>query len=250
MPKLSKDFSIGNMHPRETLFATANLAAANAAVQVAADGTSTVLLNITGTYVGTLVVEGSLDNANWFPIPMRQQNGGAAGVYVNTISSGSSGQWQGSAANASFVRARMSAFTSGSAAVTIANDNAVSDVQAFLRPSDQHATITAATATAATLTLPAVAGMFHYITRFLIERHTSALLTAGATPTIITTTNLPGARAFSIPADAAAQGQVYREVIEPTVPMKSFAIGVATTVAAPLTTGVIWRLSADYYLAP
>jgi hypothetical protein len=250
MPKLSKDFSTGNMHPRETLFATGALAAANAAVQVVADGASSVLLNVTGTYVGTLVVEGSIDNVNWFSLPVRQQNGGAAGVYVIAISSGFAGQWQGACANASFVRARLSAFTSGSATVTIACDNAVSDVQAFLRPSDQHATVTAATATAATLTLPAGAGFFHYITRILIERHTSALLTAGATPTIITTTNLPGVRAFSIPADAAAQGQVYREVIEPVVPIKSSAIGVATTIVAPLTTGVIWRLSADFYFAP
>ncbi len=250
MPKLSKDFSTGNMHPRETLFATANLAAVNAAVGVAADGSSTVLLNITGTYVGTIVVDGSIDNVNWFPVPMRQQNGGATGVYVITIASGLAGQWQGSSANASFIRARMSTYASGAASVTVANDNAVSDVQAFLKPSDQHTTVTAATATAATLTLPAGAGFFHYITRILIERHTTALLTAGATPTIITTTNLPGARAFSIPADAAPQGQVYREVIEPTVPLKSSAIGVATTIVAPLTTGVIWRLSADFYFAP
>jgi hypothetical protein len=247
MPKLSKDFSIGNMHPRETLFATANLAAANATVQVAADGASSVLLNVTGTYVGTLVVEGSIDNANWFAIPVRPQTGG---VYIVTLASAAVGQWQGACSNASFVRTRMSAFTSGAASVTIAADNAVSDVQSFLRSCDQHVTVTAATATAATLTLPAVPGMFHYIGRILIERHTSALLTAGATPTIITTTNLPGARAFSIPADAAAQGQVYREVIEPAVPLKSSATGVASTIVAPLTTGVIWRLSADYYAAP
>ena len=247
MPKLSKDFSIGNMHPRETLFATASLAAANALVQVAADGASTVLLNIVGTYVGSLVVEGSIDNANWFAIPVKPQ---AGGVYVLALASAAVGQWQGSCANASFVRARMSAFTSGSATVTVATDNAVSDVQSFLRACDAHVTVTAATSTAATLTLPAVTGMFHYIGRILIERHTSALLTAAATPTIITTTNLPGARAFSIPAEAAAQGQVFREVIEPAVPLKSSAIGVATTIVAPLTTNVIWRMSADYYLAP
>jgi hypothetical protein len=101
------------------------LAAANATVQVVADGASSVLLNVVGTYAGTLVVEGSIDNANWFAIPTRPQPGG---IYVITLASGVAGQWQGTCANASFVRARMSAFTSGSATVTIATDNAVSDV--------------------------------------------------------------------------------------------------------------------------
>jgi hypothetical protein len=123
-------------------------------------------------------------------------------------------------------------------------------VPSLQRSCDAHVTVTADAAKAATLTLPGVAGLFHYISRILIERHTSAALNAAATPTLVTTTNLPGARAFSIPADAAAQGQVYREVVEPALPLKSSASGVATTIAAPRTANVIWRISVDYYLAP
>ena len=250
MPKLSKDKSVGNLHPRETLFVTGNLAAVNAAVQIESDGASTVLLNVLGTYVGTLVVEGSIDNVNWFPIPVKQVlSAGTAALYLLTLASAAIGQFVGVCGNASFVRARLSAWTSGTAAVTLANDNAITETQAYLRGSDLHQTITAATGVAATLTLPAVPGMVHYITRLLIERHTSVLLTAAATPVIITTTNLAGSRAFSIPADAALQGQVHREVIEPTVPIKSTVINTATTIVAPVTTGVIWRMTADYYAA-
>jgi hypothetical protein len=255
MPKISTDNSvlnaIRNLHSRETLNVTANIAALNGVAQVVADGCSTVMLNVLGAYVGTLVVEGSIDGVNWYAIPVKQLiNSGTAPVYLLVLASAQIGQFVGSCAGANFVRARMSAWTSGTAIVILSADIGNSEIVVSKRGSDQHATITAATGVAATLTIPAVTGMLHHFTRILIERHTSVLLTAGATPTIITTTNLAGARAFSIPADAAAQGQVYREVLEPTVPLKSTSYGVATTFVAPLTTGVIWRMSADYYLAP
>ena len=108
-----------------------------------------------------------------------------------------------------------------------------------------------AAAAAVTLTLPAPpVGLFHHITRLIIQRHAAALLTAAATPVIVTTTNLPGSRAFSIPADAAAQGTVYSEIAEPATPMRSSATATATTIVCPVTTGVIWRVSADFITAP
>ena len=76
----------------------------------------------------------------------------------------------------------------------------------------------------ATLTLPNPGlGLYQYLTRLLIQRHPAAALTAGATPIIVTTSNLPGGRQFSIPADAAAQGVVYQELLEPTQPLKASA---------------------------
>jgi hypothetical protein len=65
----------------------------------------------------------------------------------------------------------------------------------------------------------------------------------------VTTTNLPGSRVFSIPADAAPQGQVYSEIIETSNPLRASAANTNTTIVTPATTGVIWRISADYYLA-
>ena len=108
-----------------------------------------------------------------------------------------------------------------------------------------------AAAAAVTLSLAAGgAGFFHYITRLVMQRFATAALTAAATPIVVTTTNLPGSKAFSFPADAAAQGVVAQEVLEPTVPIRSSAANTATTIVCPATTAVIWRVTADYYLAP
>ena len=117
--------------------------------------------------------------------------------------------------------------------------------------SSNAGTITAAVSTAATLTLTAPgAGLRHYITGLRIERHAAALLTAGTTPVVITTTNLPGALAFSIPMEAAAQGSVYEKSMEPARAIMASAQNTATTIVAPLTTSVIWRISATFYVAP
>ena len=67
---------------------------------------------------------------------------------------------------------------------------------------------------------------------------------------MITTTNLPGALAFSIPMEAAAQGSVYEKVMEPARAIMASAQNTATTIVAPLTTSVIWRISATFYVAP
>ena len=116
--------------------------------------------------------------------------------------------------------------------------------------SSNAATITAALSTAATLTLTAPgAGLRHYITGLRIERHAAALLVAGTTPVVVTTTNLPGALAFSIPMEAAAQGSVYEKVMEPARAIMASAQNTATTIVAPVTTSVIWRLSATFYVA-
>ena len=83
-----------------------------------------------------------------------------------------------------------------------------------------------------------------------IERHAAETLVAGTTPVVVTTTNLPGALAFSIPVEAAAQGSVYEKVLDPVRAIMTSAQNTATTIAAPLTSSVIWRLSATFYVAP
>ena len=62
--------------------------------------------------------------------------------------------------------------------------------------------------------------------------------------------NLPGALAFSIPVGAAAPGSVYEKVLDPVRAIMTSAQNTATTIAAALTTSVIWRLSATFYVAP
>jgi hypothetical protein len=94
------------------------------------------------------------------------------------------------------------------------------------------------------------AGLRHYLTYLSINRFATALLTAAAAPVVVTTTNLPGALAFSFAADAAAQGTMDRWREDFSFPLAASAQATATTIVCPVTTGVIWRVTAGYYVAP
>jgi hypothetical protein len=170
MAKISKDQSVGNLHPRETLVTIGNIGALNAELLLAADGANSIALDLRGTFSMTLEVAGTVDGTNWTLIPMRPVNQ-AAIIYVAAIAGAAAGTWVGKCGPFKTVRVRCTAYTSGAAAAAISADTAVIDDS----------------------------------------------LTALVTGLIVTTTA---------------------------------AISTATTFVAPLTTGVIWRLTAGYYVAP
>jgi hypothetical protein len=245
MAKISTDGRVAVLHPRENLFRTASLSSAAADTAIYADGCSSFTLTITGTFVATALVEGSNDGSNWFTVPILPYNA-ASTLWV--VSAAAVGQWTGQNPGWSQLRVRVSAWTSGTVAYTLAASNA-----AFLGGDVANSVGTATGGAAATVTLTLVApgaGLRQYLTGLRIERHTSALLTAGTTPVIVTTTNLPGSLAFSIPADAAAQGSIYRAVEDFARPLAASAQNTAVTIVAPATTAVIWRLTAYYRVAP
>ena len=255
MPKLSREIVAGlyagtaALHPREALANSGALAGANAEVPISIDGCSTIGLQITGVYVGTVIVEGSFDGINWDFVPMKPVNAG--GSWLITLASAAVGRWHGPVGPFRYARARMSAWTSGAANVVLLAENGINDVVNRPKAADLSVTNTGAAAAAVTLTLPAAgAGLFQFIDRIIIQRFATTLLTAGATPVLVTTTNLPGSRVFSAPADAAAQGTIATEVVEPSRPLRSSAANAATTIVAPATPGVIWRITADYDVAP
>lgn len=107
---------------------------------------------------------------------------------------------------------------------------------------------TAAAAAAVTLTLPAVAGQFHYITRVNIVKYATAAVVGAATPVVVTSTNLVGSLAWTTPT-AQAVGTVYETDLETTNPIKSSVVNTATTIVCPATTSVIWRVNVYYYTA-
>lgn len=113
------------------------------------------------------------------------------------------------------------------------------------QPSISHVTATGAAAAAVTATLPLVAQQIHYICRIEIVLYNSAARTGGATPVVVTSTNLPGNPAWTFPS-AGAVGTVDRLVIEFPVPLASVAPGAATTIVCPATTGIIWRVNVTY----
>lgn len=254
MPKLSRDLALptnglATLNPRESIFGSGALAGANAELIVPCDGCSSVSLRISGTYVGTITVEGTVDGTNWDALPIKNLNLG--GTWQLTLGSASVGRFQGPCAPFRAVRARMSAYTSGAADVFVLCENGVNDLIAQPKTCDSTVTNTGASGAAVTLTLPSPGtGLYHRIDRIVIQRFAAAALTAAATPVLVTTTNLPGSRVFSMPAEAAAQGSLYTETFEPARPIRSSAANTATTIVAPITAGVIWRLTADYDIAP
>lgn len=249
MAKLSKDLATGNLHPRENLFLAGTLGALNAEIQVPCDGCATVAIDLRGTFSMTVAIQGTVDGTNWILIPVRPQIGG---VYVLGITGTTAGVWMASCVGFSKVRALVTAYTSGSATTVLAASSALFDDFAKnggITP--LLVTATGASGAAVTLTIPAPgAGLRQYITYLSINRFAAALLTAAAAPVVVTTTNLPGTLAFSFAAEAAAQGTLDRWREDFAFPLMASAQNTATTIVCPITTGVIWRVTAGYYVAP
>lgn len=121
MSKLSKDLAVGTLHPRESLFMLGTFGAINAEIIVPADGASSLALDLRGTFNMIIELSGTVDGVNWTPIPVRQLN--AASVsYVASISGSGTGVWVGKCAQYKSVRARVTAYTSGSATAVLLTD--------------------------------------------------------------------------------------------------------------------------------
>jgi hypothetical protein len=248
MAKLSRDLTTGTLHPRENLVATGALGALNSEIIVNADGASTVTLDLRGTFNLTVEVSGSADGVNWVVLPVRPVTGG---IYQAVVAGAAPGIWVAACAGFARLRARVTAYTSGSAAAVLLAATGLLDDRLLGEVSSNIGTNTGVAGAAVILSLAAPgAGLRHYLTRLAIERHAAAALTAGATPTLITTTNLPGSLAFSIPVEAAAAGTVYEKFTDPSRPMMSSAQNTATTIVAGAVTSVIWRITALFYVAP
>ena len=119
-------------------------------------------------------------------------------------------------------------------------------------PATALQTITAATGTAATLTLAApAAGLFHYITLLEIMQYYTAANAALAAPIVVTSTNITGAPAWSQDGQLGVVGKAFYSTYNYGHPgIKCTTAATATTIVAPLLVGVIWRISAAFYVAP
>lgn len=119
-----------------------------------------------------------------------------------------------------------------------------------LQVSDLAVTNTAAANASCTLTLPAGgANLFHYITSIVIQRTATAAL-AGTATLVITTTNLPGALAYSVGNAMAAGGTQNDVSMSFSNPLKSSAANTATTIVCPAPgAAVLWRVTVTYFLA-
>jgi hypothetical protein len=229
--------------------ATGSIASNGASVVLAIVGQASYAVQVTGTWVGTLQFEGSVDGVNYTPLVVR-----LAGTSTYIINATTNAIYRGNCSAYKNIRVISIAWTSGTASIAIGANMAVGGVfiNSEVRPksTDVVVTSTAAAAAGVTLTLPAAgAGLFHYITKLEVSAIASAARTAAATPVIVTTTNFSGSLAFSFQANAAAQGVSERQVNDFDSPLKSSVANTATTIVAPATTSVIWRVTAYYYTA-
>jgi hypothetical protein len=251
MAKLSKDLGAGNLHPRETLFAAGSLGGINAEIIIPSDGCHSFALDLRGTFSLTVEVSGTLDGTNWVPLPVRAFNQNST-QYLALISAAAGGVWVGKVGPFKQLRARVTAYTSGTATATLAASSGLLDdtLQGTVTP--LITTTAGATGAATSLTIPAPgAGLRQYLTYLRIVRFATAALTASATPVTITTTNLPGSLAFTCAADSLALGA--RDVViqeDFAYPLASVSQNTNTTVVCPATAGVIWRITSGYYVAP
>jgi hypothetical protein len=249
MAKLSRNLSTGVLDPRENLFGTGTLGALNAEIQIDCDGCSTVSIDLRGTFSHTVQIQGTIDGTNWSLIPVRPTVGG---VRVLAIVGTASGTWMGSCTGYRKVRALATAYVSGGSTATLMASNALfDDFAANGSATPLLVTAVGASGAAVTLTLPAPGiGLRQYVTYLSINRFAVALLTAGAAPVTVTTTNIPGTLAFSFPADAAAQGTIDRWREDFSYPIMGTAQNTALTVVCPATPNVIWRVTGGYFVAP
>lgn len=250
MAKLATDLRSATLHPREAIFSTATLGSLNAETIIFSDGCGTVTLDLRGTFNLTVEVAGTVDGTNWTLIPLRPINV-ASVAYVAAVTGTTAGTWVGQCAGYRQVRARVTAYTSGSATTTLAANTAQYDNLMFGPVASGIGTTVGTAGAATTLTLAAPgAGLRHYLTYLSINRFATALLTAAATPVTVTTTNLPGTLAFSFAAEALPQGQLDRWREDFAFPIASAAQNTNTTIVGPATTNVIWRITAGFFVAP
>lgn len=256
---------LGNFMPHfEQRSVAGDVAAINAEVVIDVNGDESATIMIGGgggTFNATYVVEGSVDGTNYasllaYPLPQFCSGGtiplAGQPMVLEAVNAASIKRVISVAcAQLKKVRVRLSAFTAGSASIVINADDkqALSPYVRDQRTATLLVTATAASGVLATASLPAVAGLRHYIDFVQVSKFAAAALTAAATPVLVTTTNIPGAPILNFSAGAEAQGSEFmKEMDFGSQGMSATAIGTATTVVCPATTGVIWRVNVAYRL--
>ena len=248
---------------REQRSSSGLLAAVNAQLVHDVNGDESAIVHLigTGTLNATYNIQGSPDGTNFYDllvypmpnmciggtIPQAGQPILTEAVNVATVHR----TLALSCGGLKKIRVRLTAYTSGNCEAVINSDERAS-ISPFVR--DQRSatltvTSTGAASAAVTATLPAVAGLRHYIDFIKITRSSTAALTASATPTLVTTTNIPGTPAITFGLDASGIGLDKEYVLDfGASGVAATAINTATTIVCPVLTGVIWRVNVAYRL--
>jgi hypothetical protein len=235
------------IRPREDYEYAGNILALNGELVFLVEGSNQMLFMLSNTFVGTVVLEGSIDGVNYpFTLPLYNLQSNAAVANATAV-----GQFGSIISGFKQVRLRCSAFTSGTISVN-ARASLSSVLQTgFERPPVIVPITTLSTAnTAATLTIPAApAGMFTYLTMIRAKRvNNSAAAVTGTALLAYTSTNLPNTYAWSSGNVLAAGDDRIDIDVESGIPLKTSTAATATTIVAPAGgVGVQIRLSATFF---
>jgi hypothetical protein len=247
---------------RET---TGNFAAANAETVLALNGDQYALVTLlSSAFVGTIEFTGASDSAGtgYYPVPAYPVSNGCIGGTIllagqpvlnhALVAANTQLVYAVPVGQLKALRVRCSVYTSGTVAVTITSDvnqSLNTLLNGITAPSTLFVTNTAGVSGGLTLTLPAVAGLRHYIDEVSIVRSATAALATSATPVLVTSTNLPGSPVLTFGSDAGGIGVD----VEKRLPcgqggLAASVLGTATTLVMPAWTGVIWRANVAYHL--
>lgn len=105
--------------------ATGNITATGQTVQANCVDANFAVIAVTGTFSLTLAFEVSLDGSNWFPVQATRVDSATIETSSGAITAARA--WEVSVAGFAFVRARCTAYTSGTGAVAIALSSAGAD---------------------------------------------------------------------------------------------------------------------------
>lgn len=114
---------------------TGSIAAVNNEINLVPNGASTATIRVSGTWVGTLMLEGTNDGTNYNTVTGSVVPGGAL-----TTSITANGDWRSNVTAYSSFRVRASAWTSGSATVTILASAGVGILRVFQTNPDSFTT--------------------------------------------------------------------------------------------------------------
>ena len=227
---------------------SSNLSAVHSEIVVDCALVDSASFDLRGTFVATLVMEATINGIDWFSIPFYSPLteiwatvASSAGIFIAHLPS-----------PVKRVRVRVSAYTSGTAIVSLRASSAGNIVYAKQIPTTTTGTLLTAANTTGTLTLAAAGvGLFHYITRIEIVRvNSTGTAVTGSAILSITTTNLGGSPAWTI-GNALAAGDNRTDVLVQAFgnPIKSSSANTATTIVLPAGgTGVQYRINVSYYV--
>jgi hypothetical protein len=218
------------------------------------DACNSLSIDFKGTYVGTHEISGTINGSDWLIIPLVPKDPNQLKAIIASVPPASIVAYEADIAAYQAVKVRNTAYTSGTANIVMVASNSPLAQSVVRAATFRSPTALSPLSGAGSLSLPAPgAGLRHYILSIQIDRinGSTTALTAVATPLAVAISNTLDSLAWSVPQDALAAGGISTVNKDfGARPLATNAQNTVTTITAPATTNVIWRITAYYFVAP